>query len=162
MALHGDFQTMSGTELLQWIALTEKTGLLTVDGPYTLQLSFRDGKIVATSCFDDERRVAAWLVRLGAISPEESGKAVEVAEAASRPVGELLLDIGAIDSGDLAAMYRFKAEEELAEMLGWSGARFEFVADESLLRRESGIRVDPMEVVINFVRLRDETAFTSD
>ena len=157
MPIRGDLQTMSAAELLQFLALGEKTGSLEVWSPTTtVRLVFRQGKIVASASSDPQQQIGELLVRQGHIDEEERRRALEAQEQLGLSFGKLLAKIGAITEFDLVRVLRTKVEHEVADMFGWKDAEFLFIADDLPTTDFLPLRLDPIALIIEAGRRQDE------
>src|SRR5687767_14783993 len=97
MPIRGDLQTMSAAELLQFLALGEKTGSLEVWSPATtVRLVFHKGRIVASASSDARQQLGELLVRHKHITEEERRRALDAQQSLGLSFGKLLVKIGAV------------------------------------------------------------------
>src|SRR6266508_226099 len=93
---------MQLSELLQWLALNQKTGTLVLKGRGTQKrLFFQSGRINFTSSSDQREYLGQFLVSHGYITESELKKAMEVQEESKILLGRILLMINAISEPDL-------------------------------------------------------------
>ncbi len=119
---------MQLSELLQWLALGQKTGTLVIEGHgVQKRLFFQNGKINFTSSSDQREYLGQFLVSHGYITEEELKKAMEVQEESKILLGRILLMINAISETDLLRLMKRKAEESIYDVFLWEDATFEFV-----------------------------------
>jgi PAS domain S-box-containing protein len=121
----------SAIDLLRACAGDERTGTLFVtnDGREK-EIFFENGRLFSCASNDAEKFLAERLVAAGTITEEERQKALEIKQASQLAIGRILLILGAIDEAQLVAAMRCKLEDEIAELLTWTGGRSVFVAGE--------------------------------
>lgn len=159
MPIRGDFQTMSPAELLQFLALGNKSGTLEVWSPtVTVRLTLRNGRIVATASTDPNFHLGTYLVRHGYITEAERQQAIASQSELGMSLGKILVTLGAIPEHDLLKILRIKAEEETIALFGWNDAEFVFVSEESSSLDFIPLRIDPVALVLEAGRRADELA----
>jgi hypothetical protein len=158
MPIRGDLQTMSAAELLQFLALGEKTGSLEVWSPSTtVRLVFHKGRIVASASSDARQQLGELLVRHKHITEEERRRALDAQQSLGLSFGKLLVKIGAVTEFDLIKVLRMKVENEVTEMFGWHhDAEFVFIANELPTNDYLPLRLDPIALIIEASRRQDE------
>lgn len=148
---------MSAAELLQFLALGEKTGSLEVWSPTTtVRLVFRNGRIVASASSDPHQQIGELLIRQGHISEEERTRALEAQEQLGLAFGKLLVKIGAVTELELLQVLRTKVEHEVTEVFGWRDAEFLFITDDVPATDFLPLRLDPIALIIEAGRRQDE------
>ena len=119
---------MQLSELLQWLALGQKTGTLRIQGHgVEKRLYFQDGRVSFTSSTDQREYLGHFLVSHGYITEDELKKAMEVQEESKILLGRILLMINAISETDLLRLMRRKAEESIYDVFLWPDGEFEFI-----------------------------------
>jgi len=119
---------MQLSELLQWLALGQKTGTLRIEGHgVQKRLYFQNGRVSFTSSSDQREYLGQFLVSHGYITEDELKKAMEVQEESKILLGRILLMINAISETDLLRLMRRKAEESIYDVFLWEDATFEFI-----------------------------------
>jgi hypothetical protein len=119
---------MQLSELLQWLALGQKTGTLRIEGHgVQKRLYFENGRILFTSSSDQREYLGQFLVSHGYITEDELKKAMEVQEESKILLGRILLMINAISETDLLRLMRRKAEESIYDVFLWEDGSFEFI-----------------------------------
>ena len=122
---------MQLSELLQWLALGQKTGTLLLEGHgVQKRLYFVNGRINFTSSSDRREYLGQFLVSHGYITEDELKRAMEVQEESKVLLGRILLMINAISETDLLSLMRRKAEESIYDVFLWTEGSFEFVEGE--------------------------------
>ena len=157
MALRGDFHTMTPAELLQFLALGDKSGVLEVwSDDATVRVLFDIGKIVASASTGEQYDLGSFLVRNGYLTQEEVDRATAAKEQLEMSLAEILLALRFVSKEkELAQLVRMKIETEIIEMFRWKHAEFLFEA-KSFHDRTFPLRIDPVGVVMEAGRQLDE------
>jgi tetratricopeptide (TPR) repeat protein len=150
MAIEGPLKELNIQDVLQLLALANKTGVLTVRCDARSDeaiVHFNAGDIVFAVRRRSRRRIGQVLIRAGKLTERELQAGLEIQRAdPSRRLAEILLDMGAISAADLDRQLRFQMEETIYEVMGWDEGYFTFeerneVALQRLLAR---IRVESL------------------
>jgi hypothetical protein len=157
VGISGNLKTMQLSELLQWLALGQKTGTLLIEGHgVQKRLYFQNGKINFTSSSDQREYLGHFLVSHGYITEEELKKAMEVQEESRILLGRILLMINAISETDLLRLMRRKAEESIYDVFLWDDGHFEFIEGEQPDLKMVPISLDLTSIVLEGLHRFDE------
>ncbi|HKQ61749.1 MAG TPA: DUF4388 domain-containing protein [Candidatus Polarisedimenticolaceae bacterium] len=127
MAVHGNLQTMSLGDLLQWAGQARKSGVLELErNKVTRRIVFRDGEIVGCSADDPPIRLGQFLLSRGKISADALREALARQETEKRSLGLILLELGALTQKELLQELAAKAEETIFGLFDWDDAVFRF------------------------------------
>ena len=141
MRIQGNLATYEFSDLLQWLAQGNKTGVLTVaDGAVEYQLGFDHGRIDMSSSSDPKQRLDNYLFEKGVIDEATLARAERLRDATKMMSGQVLVTLGAVSESQLAQALREKTERILCELLTWDQGTFEF---------EGGDRPESSMVPIN-------------
>ena len=158
MAIRGNLREVSLPDVLQLLALGQKTGCLAVSDRSNLgHVHFDNGNISYASIVNRRDRLGDLLVKNGLVRPAELAAAVE--EQASRDgvrLGEILIEWGAIDRGQLEKYIRLQIEEAVYTLFTWTQGSFSFEPDQ---RPEEGsmlVRINPESLLLEGARRVDE------
>ncbi len=128
MAIRGNLHEASLADVLQLLALGQKTGCLSVarEGSFGT-IHFDGGRIVFASLVNRRDQLGDRLVRHGAIAADALARFV----AAHAPPDERMLAVGLLDQGlvdfdVLEAICRVHIEEAVYFLLGWTNGTFTF------------------------------------
>ncbi len=130
MAIRGNLNEASLADVLQLLALGQKTGCLSVAGDGSFgTIHFDGGRIVFASIVNRRDRLGDRLVRNGAIGADALAKVV----AATAPTDDRLLAVALLDRGSvhldvLETHYRAHVEESVYRLLTWTHGSFTFEA----------------------------------
>jgi hypothetical protein len=148
---------MQLSELLQWLAMGQKTGTLVIKGHgVQKRLFFQSGRLNFTSSSDQREYLGQFLVSHGYITEEELKKAMEVQEESKILLGKILLMINAISETDLVRLMRRKAEESIYDVFLWEDGTFEFIEGEQLDLKMVPLSLDLTSVILEGIHRYDE------
>ena len=157
MSLSGNLQTMPLPDILQFIGLGRKTGVLRVeDGSSEKQLFFEEGSAVWCSSNNPKEYLGQHLLARTAIQESDLERAFRRQASERRPLGEILVEAGLITAEELDKVLRRKIEDSMYELFDWEQGAFSF--DEGALEQE---RI-PVRVSLSWESLLMEGARRSD
>lgn len=128
MALKGNLQDFSATQLLHLINLARKTGTLVVETPQDqARLCFREGKLIYASLNGQDDRLVAILQRAGKIS-EELARTIRARSDIKddRELGVLLSNAGYVTPKDVLDSVRTHILEVVYKLFTWPEGTFRF------------------------------------
>jgi hypothetical protein len=157
VGISGNLKTMQLSELLQWLALGQKTGSLLIEGHgVEKRLYFQNGRINFTSSSDQREYLGQFLVSHGYITEDELKKAMEVQEESKILLGRILLMINAISETDLLRLMRRKAEESIFDVFLWDDGNFEFIDGEQPDLKMVPLSLDLTSIILEGLHRYDE------
>jgi hypothetical protein len=157
VGISGNLKTMPLSELLQWLALGQKTGTLLIEGRgVQKRLFFQNGRINFTSSSDQREYLGQFLVSHGYITEDELKKAMEVQEESKILLGRILLMINAISETDLVRLMRRKAEESIYDVFLWQDGNFEFIDGEQPDLKMVPLSLDLTSIILEGLHRYDE------
>lgn len=134
MAIRGNLSEASLADVLQLLALGQKTGVLSIarDGSFGT-IHFADGRVVHASIVNRRDRLGDRLVRLGAIEADELTRlSAQQHVHDDRDLARALLGAGRIERDLLVQVYRTQVEELVYHLFSWSHGTFTFEPDDDL------------------------------
>jgi Domain of unknown function (DUF4388) len=157
VGISGNLKTMQLSELLQWLALGQKTGILLIEGHgVQKRLYFLNGLVNFTSSSDRREYLGQFLVSHGYITEEELKKAMEVQEESKILLGRILIMINAISETDLLRLMRRKAEESIYDVFLWEDGTFEFMDGEQPDLKMVPLSLDLTSIILEGLHRYDE------
>lgn len=157
MSITGNLKTMELTELMQWLSQSKKTGTLVIDdGRVKKEVTFRQGKIVASASTDPKEYLGHFLVSHGFITETELSNAIDMQERTGMLLGKILVTIGAISEDDLNRLLRLKAEEGIYDIFKWDEGAFRFLDGELPEKTFIPLDLDVTGIVLEGARRVDE------
>ena len=149
----------SPAELLIAHGTAAHTGTLVIaSGKNEVEIFFEKGKVFSVSSNDPSRFLTERLIALGMISEEQRQRALEIQRATHLALGRILTILGVVGEEHLVEVLRAKAEEEIAHVLSWRGAKYAFVEGDIPSLQLVPMRIDVGALVLAHVadELEDE------
>ena len=129
IALSGDLAVFSPADVLQFLGYVRAHGLAELRrGPESVRVYFEDGRISAATADFDRPRLGAILRRSGRVGEAVLEQGLASAAAGGRPLGEALVDAGALSSDELSAALEDQLLQVLSRVLAWEEGTFQFRA----------------------------------
>jgi tetratricopeptide (TPR) repeat protein len=158
VAIRGSLKEASLPDVLQLLALGQKTGCLTIADRQNLgHVYFERGRIVDAAIVNRRDRLGDILVKNGVIAQHQLDAAVaEQGRARDRRLGEILVEHGALTREDLAHYVRVQVEEAVYFLFTWSRGNFQFETEVRPERRDVAISINPESLLLEGARRVDE------
>ena len=134
MAIRGNLSEASLADVLQLLALGQKTGSLSIarEGSFGI-IHFAQGRVVHASIVNRRDRLGDRLVRLGAVAADELARlAAHLHVQDDRDLAKALLSGARVDRELLLQVYRTQVEEVVYHLLSWAQGTFTFEPDEDV------------------------------
>ncbi len=167
LVLAGRLEAIPLADLLQVLAAGGQDGVLTVQDDESAaigEIELRGGRVVRAAVSVAGERIGSILVRSRAAEPERVGEALRRQSAAAprRPLGELLVEMGALEPRLLARSLSEQIAQHTAVIMGWRGGVFRFrlvpAGEPQACGRPWAVAIEPHELVLEAARLADEAA----
>ena len=131
MALKGNLQDFSTTQLLNLVNLARKTGKLTVNNQSEKAvLYFREGRLIHSSTNTDEGYLTTMLLKTGKLSQEQALAINNQANSSSdRIVGKYLMDAKLVSRDDIVQGVKDYMLEIVYDLFTWGEGEFFFEQD---------------------------------
>ncbi len=158
MAIRGSLKEASLPDVLQLLALGQKTGCLTVSDRQNLgRIYFERGRITDAAIVNRRDRLGDILVKNGKITQQELAAAIEEqARTRDRRLGQILVEHGALSRHDLEHFVRVQIEEAVYFLFTWSSGNFQFDSDVRPDRHDFTISINPESLLLEGARRVDE------
>jgi tetratricopeptide (TPR) repeat protein len=158
MAIRGSLKEASLPDVLQLLALGQKTGCLSiVDQTNIAHVYFERGRINYASIVNRRDRLGDILVKNGKITQQQLDHAVErQARQRDKRLGELLIDSGALSRRDLEQYMRLQIEEAVYFLFTWTRGTFNFEADVHPEAQDFLVAINPESLLLEGARRVDE------
>ncbi len=157
MPLSGNLRTMPFADLMQWLAMSHKTGTLVVRGRrFTKRIFFSQGAVCAVASDNPRERLGYFLVGWGYLNQEQLRDLLEQQEQQQRALGELAVQLGLVPPDEMQRLLRVRAEEVIFDLMLWEEGDFRFLDDNlpTRLYRELTLTVD--HFLLEGARRQDE------
>ena len=159
MSLTGDFVTMPLADLCQWLAISQKTGILLLQrGEVVKEIYFVRGKIVASASNDPREYFGQFLLAHGKITEEDLIRAFAKQGETGIKLGRLLVLDGLLTEDEVQKFLRIKAEETIYDLFLWDEGAFKFYTDAQAQENNVAIEMDVTSVLMEGTRRSDEWA----
>ena len=136
MAISGNLRSMPFADLMQWIAMSQKSGTLVIKGRrFTKKILFRQGLVEAVTSNNPREHLGYFLVGWGYISEEELTKLLSLQQTQKVALGELLIQSGRMTRDEIDRIIRIKTEATVYDLMLWEEGEF-FLLDDDMPRRE--------------------------
>jgi len=158
MAIKGSLKEASLPDVLQLLALGQKTGCLTVaDRANFGSIYFDRGRITYASIVNRPDRLGDILVKHGQLDAEHLTAAIELQQKdRSKRLGQILVDEGWVGRGQLEHYVRFQIEEAVYLLFTWTQGTFKFEAGVRPEHEELTVSINPESLLLEGARRTDE------
>ena len=146
MALEGNLTSFKIEEILQLIAVQQKTGMLSANASdKSAVLFFRDGKIVSTRDRRSKTRdpFREYLTRYGVLGREELVRITQISSQSKLDLLDILTSEGFFDEKTLQRHWRNHIQESLHDVLTWDQCSYKFISGDEII---SGVKSLPAVV----------------
>jgi tetratricopeptide (TPR) repeat protein len=159
MGLTGDFGTMPLPDLLQWLAISQKSGILLLQrGDVVKEIYFRQGKIVASASNDPREYFGQFLLSYGKITERDLVSAFSRQGETGIRLGRILVMDGILQEDEVQRFLRIKAEETIYDLFLWEQGAFKFYNDAPAQDGHVAIEMDVTSILMEGTRRADEWA----
>jgi len=163
MAIRGSLSEFSVPEILQLLALQQKSGVLALShaGDETLVMFFERGKVLAAA----ERRQVGRNAFLGHLSDnlmltaDQQESVEDICQATGHDLFTVLVSSGVLGRDRLQEEMRRFAQLRVDDVVGWREGSYEFSGDEKSLPSQGiTVKLNPEELLLESMRRGDELA----
>jgi Domain of unknown function (DUF4388) len=159
MGIHGTLNTMSVSDLLQFLAAGRKTGTLKLGrGSITKQIFLENGLIVGSNSNDPREYLGQVLLHYGKIEEAQLQAAMEIQRQSGGKLGTILSSRGFVSQDDVIEVLRTRTLEIIYDLFIWEEADFEFFDNEPLPDDLIRIQMDATSVIMDGIYRIDEWA----
>jgi len=158
MAIKGSLKEASLPDVLQLLALGQKTGCLSIaDRSNFGYIYFDKGRICYASIVNRRDRLGDILVKHGTITQQQLDEAVLLqTKERDKKIGEILVSRTVITQQDLERYMRVQIEEAVFYLFTWSQGTFNFEADVRPERQDFLVSINPESLLLEGARRVDE------
>lgn len=157
MSISGNLRTMPFPDLLQWIALSHKTGALIIKGPrFTKKMLFADGNVTAVTSNNPKEHMGHYLLGWGYLTEKTLRELLEIQRESRSMLGELLVSRGDLSSEQVSHVLRVKTEETVFDLMLWEEGEFFFLDDASPARKYRELNLPVDHFIFEGARQADE------
>src|SRR5216684_4249083 len=158
MAIKGSLKEASLPDVLQLLALGQKTGCLSIaDRSNFGYIYFDKGRICYASIVNRRDRLGDILVKHGTITQQQLDEAVLLqTKERDKKIGEILVSRTVITQQDLERYMRVQIEEAVFYLFTWTQGTFNFEADVRPERQDFLVSINPESLLLEGARRVDE------
>jgi tetratricopeptide (TPR) repeat protein len=158
MAIKGSLREASLPDVLQLLALGQKTGCLSIaDRSNFGYIYFAKGRICYASIVNRRDRLGDILVKHAKITQEQLLAAVhQQTKEPAKKLGEILVGMGVITQADLERYMRVQIEESVFYLFTWTQGTFNFEAEVRPERQDFLVSINPESLLLEGARRVDE------
>jgi tetratricopeptide (TPR) repeat protein len=158
VAIKGSLREASLADVLQLLALGQKTGCLTVTDRTNLgYIYFERGKIIYASIVNRRDRLGDVLLKTGKITVQQLQAGVEQqTRERDKRLGEILVMQGAVSQEDLEECMRVQIEEAVYFLFTWARGNFTFESDVRPSEQDFLVSINPETLLLEGARRVDE------
>src|SRR5437879_3365619 len=157
MGIHGTLNTMSVSDLLQFLGAGRKTGSLKVGrGSIVKQIYLENGSIVGSNSNDPREYLGQVLLHYGKIEESQLQAAMEIQRQSGGKLGMILSSRGFVSQDDVVEVLRTRTLEIIYDLFIWDEAHFEFFDNEPLPEDMIRVSVDATSVIMDGIYRIDE------
>jgi len=160
VSIRGDLKTMPLPDILQFIGLGRKTGVLSVEcGLRRKRIAFEDGRAIFCASGDVKEHLGQHLLARTTLTERQLTDALLEQQATGRRLGEVLVTRGLLSEKDLETVLARKVADSLYDLFTWTRGAFSF-AEGPVPPELQPIRVDMdcQDLVMEGARRSDELA----
>jgi hypothetical protein len=159
MGIRGTLNTMSVSDLLQFLASGRKTGTLKLGlGSIVKHIYLEDGLIVGSSSNDPKEYLGQVLLHYGKIEEAQLQTAMEIQRQSGGKLGAILSSRGFVTQQDVVEVLRTRTLEIIYDLFIWDEAHFEFFDNEPPPEDLIRIQVNVTSVIMDGIYRIDEWA----
>jgi len=158
MAIKGSLKEASLPDVIQLLAMGQKTGCLAVAHRHNFgYVYFRNGRIIYASIVNRRDRLGDILVNSGRISPEQLAQAIDLQGTfGDKKLGQILVDTGAISREELVQYVALQIEEAVYFLFTWNSGTFNFEVDVQPATQDVLVSIAPETLLLEGARRVDE------
>ncbi len=151
MALEGNLKSFGLAEILQLIAVQQKTGMLTVTrDTQSVVMFFREGQIVSTR---DRRRKARdpfreYVARYGVLTRADLDRVAQIAQQSKLDFVDIVASEGFLSEDELRMHWRKQVQETMHEVLTWEQCTYKFITSEEVVATVKTLGVFSVEAML--------------
>jgi hypothetical protein len=159
MALTGSLHTMSVPDLLQFLAVGRKTGLLKIShGKVFKGIYFENGIIVGSSTNDPTEYLGQVLMHYGKIDESQLQWAMETQRKSGKRLGQIFVANDILTEAEVVQVLEIRTLDIIYDLFIWKQGHFEFLVEDPLPADFTRVHVEPNRVIMEGIYRADELA----
>src|SRR6266498_324268 len=150
MGIQGNLSTMNVSDLLQFLAVGRKTGMLKFDrAKIVKRVYFEDGLIVGANSNDPKEYLGQMLIHYGKLDESQLKAAMQIQRNAGGRLGEILISSKVLAEADVLEILRIRTLDIIYDLFLWEEAHFELHDNEPPPADLIRIEVKPTNVIMD-------------
>lgn len=148
---------MNVSDLLQFLAVGRKTGMLRFDrGKTVKQIYFENGMIVGSNSNDPRDYLGQLLIHYGKLDESQLKAALQIQRQSGGRLGEILVSTNVLPEADVLEILRIRTLDIIYDLFLWEEAHFVLYDNELPPEYFIRIEVQPTKVIMDGVYRIDE------
>lgn len=147
---------MPVVDLLQWIAVSRKTGTLIVRGEWKRRIFFDEGCVTLVASDNRRERLGHYLVGWGYLTEEQLDELLAEQQQRGKMIGDLLVENGIVPRDELVRMLRARAEDMITALVLSGEGDFRFIDHTIPSRASIEVRFTVEQLLFEAARQADE------
>ncbi|MCW8130283.1 MAG: DUF4388 domain-containing protein [Planctomycetota bacterium] len=163
MALKGNLSTVSLADIFQVLSHGHSTGLLRIQAPEgTRFVEILDGQVSIVARTSNRILLGDLLLSRGLIDEAALNKALASQKQSGKLLGQVLMEMNALQMVDIENALRFQIEEEICDLFLLKSAEFDFLANATLDAKMAlggglvRLKIDPNGLLLEAARRLDD------
>ena len=155
--IKGQLSSLSITDLMQWIDMNKKSGVLFVSSDSKSKcFCFEEGRLLLASAKEDGDRFGDFVQKEGYLDFNGMKSAVEEGQQKEKSFIGILIDNKVIPEEFVKVTVEYLAEKNIVDILSWEEGAFQFVEELPKLLMKSPIKLGINFITFEAVRKHDE------
>ncbi|MCK4910067.1 MAG: DUF4388 domain-containing protein [Thermodesulfovibrionales bacterium] len=155
--IKGQLSSLSITDLMQWIDMNKKSGVLFVTSDEQNKcFIFEEGRLLLASAREEGERFGDFVQKEGYMNLEGLKQAVKDGQNEDRSFIGIMIDKKVMPEQFVKVTVEHLAEKNIMDILGWEEGSFQFVEELPKLLRKSPIKLGINFITFEAVRKHDE------
>lgn len=156
MDLRGNLAAFGPIPVLQLIGLQSSTGELTFEsGINTARVYFEAGSVTFAEIANRRMKLGEYLIAQNLVAKAHLERALELKDDRRR-LGQILVEIGAIDAVSLRRAIEEQIKEVMYELVGWKTGRFRFTSNRRPKAQDVFIDIPLDHLILEGLKRLDE------
>lgn len=155
--IKGQLSSLSITDLMQWIDMNKKSGVLFVTRDDSNKcFCFEEGRLLMSSAREEGDRFADFVQKEGFMNIDGMRSVVQAAQNESRSFIGIMIDSKILPEEFVKVTVEHLAEKNIIDILAWEEGSFQFVEELPKILTKSPIKLGINFITFEAVRKHDE------
>jgi hypothetical protein len=155
--IKGQLSSLSITDLMQWIDMNKKSGVLFVENDRSSKcFCFEEGRLLLASAKEDAKRFGDFLVKEGYLPADAIRQSVRDSREKGRSFLALLIENKQMPPEFMKVSIEHLAESNIMDILAWDEGSFQFVEELPAMLSMSPVKLGINFITFEAVRKHDE------